>query len=84
MTKKTITLTSMLQEMQTWIQIPAATIQAADKSNITTSNSKELKYYVNSWTKGHYDEDPQLLVNSLIHLIPHVCFRNSYTSTCRR
>ena len=72
MTKKTITLTSMLQEMQTWIQIPAATIQAADKSNITTSNSKELKYYVNSWIKGHYDEDPQLLVNSLIHLIPHV------------
>lgn len=63
------TLSSMLLEMQTWVQIPKEIIQAAEASGITTSNSKELKSYVNSWTHGHYDEDPELLVHSLIHLI---------------
>ena len=64
------TLSSMLLEMQTWVQIPKEIIQAAEASGITTRNSKELKSYVNSWTQGRYDEDPQLLVNALIHLIP--------------
>jgi len=66
----TTTLSSMLLEMQTWCTIPAETVQAAEASGITTRNSKELKRYVNFWAHGHYDEDPQLLVNSLIHLIP--------------
>jgi len=66
----TTTLSSMLLEMQTWCKIPAETVQAAETSGITTRNSKELKSYVNSWVQGRYDEDPQLLVNSLIHLIP--------------
>lgn len=66
----TTTLSLMLLEMQTWCKIPAETVQAAEASGITTSNSKELKRYVNFWANGHYDEDPQLLVNSLIHLIP--------------
>lgn len=63
------TLSSMLLEMQTWVQIPKEIIQAAEASGITTRNSKELKSYVNSWTQGRYDEDPELLVHSLIHLI---------------
>ena len=66
----TTTLSSMLLEMQTWCTIPAETVQAAEASGITTRNSKELKRYVNSWVHGNYDEDPQLLVNALIHLIP--------------
>ena len=65
----TTTLSSMLLEMQTWVQLPKEIIQAAEASGITTRNSKELKSYVNSWTQGSYDEDPELLVHSLIHLI---------------
>jgi hypothetical protein len=66
----TTTLASMLREMKTWMDISAETIKSAEESGISTKNSKDLKYYVDGWSRGRYDEDPVLLTQSLIRLIP--------------
>jgi hypothetical protein len=66
----TTTLASMLREMKTWMDIPAETIKSAEESGISTKNSKDLKSLVDGWSRGRYDEDPGLLTQSLIRLIP--------------
>ena len=66
----TTSLSSLLREMQTWITISPATLEAAELSGITTKNSEDLRYYLKAWVGGRYDEDPQSLVDSLIYLIP--------------
>ena len=66
----TPTLASMLREMKTWMDIPAETIKSAEESGISTKNSPTLKGLVKAWQNGAYDEDPGLLTQSLIRLIP--------------
>lgn len=63
------TLSSMLQEMQTWVTVSEDTIKKADSLGINTNNSKVFKRLVNDWINGMYDEDPELLTNKLIYLI---------------
>jgi len=42
----------------------------AAKSGITNRNNKNLKSLVTAWEDGNYDEDPEILHQELLHLIP--------------
>jgi translation initiation factor 2 beta subunit (eIF-2beta)/eIF-5 len=35
---------------------------------INTKNNKKLKEYYDDWVNGKYDEDPQILTDSLLRL----------------
>jgi len=67
--KEIVTLTSMLEEMGTWIET-SGWIQQAEESGISTENSPRLRQLVQSWKNGMYDEDPELLVQELTYLLP--------------
>ena len=65
-----ITLHSMLIEMGTWLSSTADELERAKKSGITTKNNKNLKSLVEAWQNGNYDEDPEILHQELLNLIP--------------
>lgn len=70
MAKKEITLHSMLLEMGTWLSSTPDELQRAKQSGITDRNNKNLKSLVAAWENGNYDEDPEILHQSLLNLIP--------------
>ena len=71
MAKNEITLYDMLLEMGTWLSSTADELERAKKSGITNKNNKNLKSLVTAWEDGNYDEDPEILHQALLHLIPN-------------
>ena len=71
MAKNEITLYDMLLEMGTWLSSTADELERAKKSGITNKNNKNLKSLVTAWEDGNYDEDPEILHQELLHLIPN-------------
>jgi len=71
MAKNEITLHDMLLEMGTWLSSTADELERAKKSGITNRNNKNLKSLVTAWEDGKYDEDPDILHQELLHLIPN-------------
>jgi len=65
-----ITLHSMLLEMGTWLSSTPDELKRAKESGITTKNNKNLKSLVTAWQDGNYDEDPEILHQELLNLIP--------------
>lgn len=70
MAKTEITLHDMLLEMGTWLSSTPEELERAEKSGITNRNNKNLKSLVTAWEDGNYDEDPEILHQSLLNLIP--------------
>ena len=70
MAKTEITLHDMLLEMGTWLSSTPEELERAKKSGITDRNNKNLKSLVTAWEDGNYDEDPEILHQELLHLIP--------------
>lgn len=70
MAKQEITLHSMLLEMGTWLSSTPEELRKAKESGITTGNNKNLKSLVSAWQNGNYDEDPEILHQELLYLIP--------------
>jgi len=70
MAKTEITLHDMLLEMGTWLSSTPEELEMAVKSGITNRNNKNLKSLVTAWEDGNYDEDPEILHQELLHLIP--------------
>jgi len=70
MAKTIITLECMLLEMGTWISTSADQLARARTSGVTNKNNKNLKSLVTAWEDGRYDEDPEILHQELLHLIP--------------
>jgi|694.fasta_scaffold03814_35 hypothetical protein len=70
MAKTEITLHDMLLEMGTWLSSTPEELERAAKSGITNRNNKNLKSLVTAWEDGNYDEDPEILHQSLLNLIP--------------
>ena len=70
MAKRTITLHSMLLEMGTWLASTTDELDRAEQSRIHTGNNRNLKSLVTAWENGNYDEDPEILHQALLNLIP--------------
>lgn len=70
MVKTEITLHDMLLEMGTWLSSTPEELERAKKSGITNRNNKNLKSLVTAWEDGNYDEDPEILHQELLRLIP--------------
>ena len=70
MAKTEITLHDMLLEMGTWLSSTPDELERAKQSGITNRNNKNLKTLVTAWEDGNYDEDPEILHQELLHLIP--------------
>ncbi len=70
MAKTEITLHDMLLEMGTWLSSTPDELERAKQSGITDRNNKNLKSLVTAWEDGNYDEDPEILHQELLHLIP--------------
>jgi hypothetical protein len=64
-----LSLYDLMQEIRTYTPIDPASLEKAKQSNITTTNSRELKNLLNGWMKGSYDEDPQYLAQELEWLV---------------
>jgi translation initiation factor 2 beta subunit (eIF-2beta)/eIF-5 len=64
------TLYNFLTEMETWTKPFKNDEERAriKKLKINTKNSKPLKEYYDDWVNGKYDEDPQILTDSLLRL----------------
>lgn len=70
MAKRTITLHSMLLEMGTWLHTTPVELELAKQSGIHSGNNKNLARLVQAWQAGSYDEDPEILHQELLCLIP--------------
>jgi hypothetical protein len=64
----TVTLDSMFRELNSFIPCSKYFVDAT-QSKITTSNNKELKRLVQSWSKGQYDECPEYVVQGLVYIL---------------
>lgn len=69
MAKFKMTILDMFRELQSFIKIPEDIIARAKGSSITTNNNLEFKSLTQAWVAGDYDEDPDLLRDSLISLL---------------
>lgn len=61
-----INLESMFRELESFIKIDQNYIDKA--STINAANDKTLKSLISDWKSGKYDEDPEILYQSLKHL----------------
>jgi len=59
----------LAQEMQSFLTVSEKTLEAAKKSFITTENNTNFKYLVEDWGAGAYDEDPDLVLQRIEHLL---------------
>jgi len=62
------TAANLLREMQSYVSVPEAEIQKAEKSGINSSNNMDFALIVEDWENGRYDEDPDYVVNEIIYL----------------
>lgn len=69
---KKVTLSDVLQEMQSFVSVDANDIQRAKETGIKVSNNPEFNDLVDGWINGMYDEDPNALVSELLNLIDKV------------
>ena len=65
-----VTLHSMLTEMETWCSFTEEQKAKAKSSDVHTSNNPKLRRLVDMWQDGEYDEDPEVLAQELVELIP--------------
>lgn len=63
-----MTILSMLEEMNSYVSC-AEYFKSASNVKMTVDKTKRLKKLVKEWTDGRYDEDPEILVQELVHLI---------------
>lgn len=63
------TIFSMLQEMQSFVHIDKEDLEKAKVSKITFHNHSGFKELVQAWLRGDYDEDPEILAQSLTALL---------------
>ncbi len=66
----TVTLHDMLTEMQSFVTVDEETLKKAESSDINNQNNKELHDLIGDWVEGIYDNDPEVLKQNLIDLIP--------------
>ena len=65
-----ITILSLLEEMQTWLEFSQEVQKQAAASKINTKTNKEFSQLVKDWSNGLCDEDPQYVgdkIKSLLH-----------------
>lgn len=65
---KPITIHDLVEEMQTWINEPAV-LEKAKNSKINTDTNKEFARLVRDWGNGLYDNDPDMVVVSMVILL---------------
>jgi hypothetical protein len=63
-----MTILDMLAEMNSYVSCTRY-FKSAANTKMTADKTKRLKELVEEWTNGRYDEDPEILVQELVHLI---------------
>jgi hypothetical protein len=63
------TIAEILSELETWIPLSKDEKKRATRSNITTANNTDFKYYVNRYIDGDYDNDIEVLQQEIISLL---------------
>ena len=63
-----MTILGMLEEMNSYLPCTKY-FKSASNIKMTAVKTKRLKELVKEWTEGRYDEDPEILVQELVHLI---------------
>ena len=63
-----MTILDMLAEMNSYVPCTRY-FKSAANTKMTAVKTKRLKELVKEWTNGRYDEDPEILVQELVHLI---------------
>ena len=58
----------MLAEMNSYVPCTRY-FKSVANTKMTAVKTKRLKELVKEWTNGRYDEDPEILVQELVHLI---------------
>ncbi len=61
-------LHEMLLEMQTWFSIPAHLLEKAKAIEPSPRECERILFLRKQWSKGHFDEDPQVLKNELCEI----------------
>ena len=59
----------LLQEMQTWVDVPESLLENAKKAKINESNNAEFATLLDDWCSGVYDNDPDQVVNEIEFII---------------
>jgi hypothetical protein len=60
-----VTILSLAQEMQSFIQVGKSTLDKAGESKITNKNNNDFKKLVRDWQNGVYDEDPAYVISEI-------------------
>ena len=63
-----MTILNFLEEMNSYVSCTGA-FKSASNVKMTAVKTKRLKELVKGWQDGRYDEDPEILVQELVHLI---------------
>jgi hypothetical protein len=63
------TIADILSELETWLPLTKEEKKRATRSNITTANNIDFKYYVNRYIDGDYDNDIEVLQQEIISLL---------------
>lgn len=63
------TLYELLNKLGRWRNVDTGLLQKARCSPINTRNSRTFKNLCINWTRGAYDEEPDLLIQRLIALM---------------
>jgi hypothetical protein len=63
------TLYELLNKLGRWRNVDTGVLQKARCSSINTKNCRRFKNLWINWTRGAYDEEPDLLIQHLTALI---------------
>ena len=64
-----VTILSLLEEMQTWLNFSQKVQAQASASKINTKTNKEFAQLVKDWSSGRCDEDPQYVGDKIESLL---------------
>jgi hypothetical protein len=65
---KSVSLESMFRELDTFVPC-SKYFKAAASCKLTAAGKRDLKYLVQGWSQGAYDEDPDLAVDGLVRIL---------------
>ena len=65
-----VTAFSLLQEMQTWVDVPAELLAKAKAAKVNDKNNAAFANLVNDWMDGAYDNDgADCVVNEVEYIL---------------
>ena len=67
--KPAVTIQEFVSELQTWIKFTELELQQAKASRIDTTNGPYFKSLVRDFKKGLYDEDLDIIGDSVKHML---------------